>query len=64
MYENGHGVLVDLMEAYKWYSLAAEGEDDFWGAHRKRDEIRARLKPQERSAAEEAVSAIRRPRGA
>ena len=34
MYERGEGVMVDLVEAYKWYSLSAAAGNSFASANR------------------------------
>ena len=53
LYARGVGVERSMVESYKWFALAAKGGDA--DAGKKRDEVAARLDPQELQKAKQAV---------
>jgi localization factor PodJL len=53
LYGKGQGVEQNLEEAYKWFSIVAKSGDT--EAARKRDEVAARLRPEQLDAAKAAV---------
>ncbi|MBP1851377.1 peptidoglycan-binding protein [Rhizobium halophytocola] len=55
LYARGNGVQPDLTDSYKWFSIAAnDGDKD---AAQKRDELAAKLKPEELKTMKAAVAA-------
>lgn len=42
-YENGRGIVQDLMEAYAWYAVAAEGSDGDVAAAADRERVKSNL---------------------
>jgi localization factor PodJL len=54
LYENGSGVGRDLKQAYKWVSLVAQAGDK--QAARRREQIRAKLQPDELREAEDLIA--------
>jgi len=56
LYARGVGIERNLVESYRWFALAAKGGDADAGG--KRDEVAARLDPQELQKAKQAVDAF------
>jgi localization factor PodJL len=56
LYARGVGVERNMAESYKWFALAAKGGDK--DAGKKRDEIAARLDPQQLESAKQAAEAF------
>jgi localization factor PodJL len=54
LYERGFGVARDLVEAYRWFALAALQDDD--KARQKRDEVAKLLTPAERRKADRLIA--------